>query len=461
MVNGERSLNKLEIERRSGFEQAERLASGQSRVDLRRRYAQAVIKATLIPALLLVDLFKRRAEAEQRFLIWLFFVVFGLTFILGGDAVRHQWRVEEYFSQLPWPYFLDDLWRILTFRVTEYGARDVYNHVISYFFGAILGLPQLYIPFVAAFYGYFFAGSVVLIFRDLTFSRVNYLLIGFVILFLFMQGLAGIQTVRTWTGLWVLVYACLRYYETGQRRYLLLMFTPPLFHFGYFLMTIPAWIVLVYGSRPLLYTSLVAISSFSTLVPTQPMTELMERTERGEASVSSYRVEEQGDRLAQFENRLQQTNWYNAYRRAGIQRWAPIVLVLTLYGSGIYSRGMSTYHRRIFSVGVLTLAFSNSTWFLFAVHNRSLTIASVFILAGFLMARFQPATAKNFRGLPPYYQWGLHLSFLLWFPLLLFNISVTFDRLSLFTFFAPFLVVIDPELNMSVKEALNVLLRRG
>lgn len=430
--------------------------------DLRQKYAQAVIKAISIPALLLVDLMQRRPEKEQRFLIWLFFIVFGVTFVLGGDAVSHQWRVETYFAYLSFNDFLEDLWLIVTFRTTEYGARDLYNHLISYLFGGVLNLPQLYIPFVAAVYGYFFAGSVVLILRHMTLSKLNYVLAGFVLLFLCIQGLQGIQTVRTWTGLWVLVYACLKYYETRKMPYLLLMFTPPLFHFGYWLMAIPAWIVLVYGSRPLLYTVLLALSSFTAFLPTQPVEEFIATTERGAASLQAYSRETQvTNRLARFESGMAQTNWYNAYRQAGLHRWAPIILVLTIYGSGLYSQAMSAFQRRIFSVGVLTLAFSNLMWFVSAVHNRTLTIAAVFILAGFLMARFHPETSKHFRGLPPYYQWGLHLSFLVWFPALLFAISVTFDRLSVFTFFAPFIVLIDPELNMPLKEALRMLLGRG
>ncbi len=462
MVQGEEILNQPQ----AGPEITER-ASGQSTrmkggSDARWRYAGAVVKAFFIPALLLVELCKRRSEREQRFLIWLFFVVFGFTFILGGDAAGHLARVETSFPGMSFQEFLSDLLRILAFQYSEAGTRDVYNHIISFFFGSFLELPQLYIPFVAAFYGYFFAGSVVLIFRHLELSKLNYVLAGFIVIFLFLQGLQGIQTVRTWTGLWVLVYACLKYYETGRRRYLVLMFLPPFIHFGYWIMTIPAWIVLVYGSRPMLYTALVAVSSFTAFLPAEQVKGFLEQTERGAHSVRAYGREEfDVDRIAGFETHRQYTSWYNAYTRAGLQRWGPIVLVLTLYLSGVYSRVMSPFQRRIFSVGVLTLAFSNMTWFLFAMHNRTLTIASVFILAGFLMARLNPVSARGFRRLPPYYQWGVHLSLLFWFPLLLFNLSTTLDRLSIFAFFAPFMVFIDPDLNMSAKAFINILLGRG
>jgi hypothetical protein len=40
----------------------------------------------------------------------------------------------------------------------------------------------------------------------------------------------------------------------------------------------------------------------------------------------------------------------------------------------------------------------------------------------------------------------------------LYNLSILIDYISLFMFVAPFLVWIDPEMNMSVKYALQVLL---
>lgn len=440
-----------------------RSARMRAKADVRWRYGGAMVKAFFVPALLLVELYKRRPESEQRFLIWLFFVVVGFTLVMGGDIVRHQARAEILFEGMTFSEFIDEMMRVLTFQYSELGTRDAYNTIISYLFGGLLGLPQLYVPFVAAFYGFFFAGSVVIVLRHMAISKLNYVLAAFVIIFIFTMDIRGIQTVRTWTGLWVLTFACLKYYETGQHRYLLLMFVPPFIHFGYWMMAIPAWLVLVFGSKPLLYTSLVVVSSFTAVIPAEPVKQLLGQTDRGAHSTRAYGVEDfDRDRVARFEERLETApNWYIAYRQSGLQRWAPTFLVLTLFLSGIYSRVMSSFQKRIFSIGVLTLAFSNMTWFLFAMHNRTLTIASVFILAGFLMARFDPETSKKFRNLPPYYQWGLHVSLLFWFLLLLFNISTTLDRLSVFAFFAPFAVFIDPELNMSVKEFLNMLLGRG
>jgi hypothetical protein len=107
----------------------------------------------------------------------------------------------------------------------------------------------------------------------------------------------------------------------------------------------------------------------------------------------------------------------------------------------------------------LTLAFSNSTWFLYAVTNRSWIIGCAFVLAAFVMVRSDPATkVKLLYTAPPYYRWGLHLSLLLFLPYFLYNLSILIDYISLFMFVAPFVVWIDPEMNMSIKYVLQVLL---
>lgn len=426
------------------------------------RYTKTVILALTAPPLLLIELWQSSSERYKHWIITLLFTIFGSVMIIGvGDGYRHQLMVDYYYTSLGFDQFLEDLWKILTLQITESGARDVYKHVLSYVIGGLLGLPQLFFVAVATVYGYFFAGSVLHVLRHFKWKHSNYVVLGFVFIFLFIKGLDGFYTVRTGTGMWVLVYACLKYYEERRPRYLLLMFAPPLIHFGYFLMAIPAWVVLAFGSRPMIYSVILVMSTFSNFLPTQVMTDPISRTEIGAAKLQGYTVSEQDDSMEEFQRLASQTNLYNAYRKSGLHRWAPAMLAFALIFSGVYLRGMSQYHSRILSVGIVTLAFSNLTWFLFAVHNRTLTIAIIFILAGYLMARLHPTTARSFRGLPPQYQLGLHLSLLLFVPLMMFTVSFLLDRMSIMFLGMPFLAWFYPDLQMSVKEGLNYLLGRG
>ncbi|MGY6555677.1 MAG: hypothetical protein ACXIUM_14260 [Wenzhouxiangella sp.] len=422
----------------------------------------SIVKAALVPGVLLLDLWRARSERQRHWILTIFFIVLGFVAItdVAGDARRMREMVEFRFPQIPFAMFAEDLWRLLTFRNTATGTRDVFMHVTGYFFGSILQLPQLFFPFVAGIYGYFFSGSILHVLRNMQISRLNYVLVGFVGIFLLIRGFDGFFTVRTWTGMWILVYACLKYYEQPKLRYLLLMFIPPLFHHGFFLICIPAWIVLVLGSRPLLYVVIFAISSVTTVIPVDEFTEQIARTERGATALRGYLVDEQRDRVERFEDFRERTNWYNAYRRAGLQRWAPTVLIYTLIAGGLYLGGMTLYQRRIFSIGLLTMAFSNMTWFHFAVHNRTLTVAMVFISAAFLMTRFDPRTQGLFLSRPPWFKWGLHLALVLYLPLALWHASVLSERFGPLALVLPFLVLVNPEINISFKDMINLLLGR-
>lgn len=422
----------------------------------------SVMLAVFIPVSLIASLWMNLSWAQRRWAITLFFTVFGSIMLIGtGDGYVHQQAVENYYSKITLREFLLEMGQILTFQLTPSGAKDVYKHVISYLFGGLLDLPQLFFPFVATVYGYFFGGSMLFVLRNFNLAKANYVLIAFVGVFIFVKGVEGFYSVRTWTGLWMLVYGSLKYFETRRLRYAALMFAPLLVHVAFFILAIPAWIVLVFGSRPSIYASIFLISSVTTVLPVEDTTNVLSGTERGASQVQAYLVDEQKVALEEYENLEGSTIWYNAYRKAGLQRWAPTLLVFVLLFSGVYTRVMTPIQQHIFSIGLLTMALSNSTWFLFALHNRSFTVATVFLLAGFLMARLDPRTGDQFSRLPQYYRWGLHASILFFIPLIMFQISLVLDRSSVFLFGLPFVVWWDPELNMSLKQLLNALLGRS
>jgi hypothetical protein len=259
------------------------------------------------------------------------------------------------------------------------------------------------------------------------------------------------------------MYASLRYYDTKKLKYVGLMFLPLLIHYGYFMMLIPAVIVLLFGNQPKLYATLFVLSSVTTIINPGDIGEIVDvvsTTERGRGAVDSYLVEnpmslqERADWALSMEGR-----WYRDFQFLGIQKWALNVLIYFLLAAGVYFSVMNYRQKTIFSIGLLMLAFSNSTWFLYAVSNRSWIIGCVFILAAFVMARTDPQTQRRLvKGMPPYYRWGLHLSMLLFVPYFLYNLSILFDYISLFMFVTPFLVWVDPDINMSIKYFLQFLL---
>ena len=123
----------------------------------RRQFALSLLTALTVPPLLLVQAWNTRSERYQHLLLTLFVAVFGftMTFQAAGDAVGHLARVNRIYVEMSAYTFLDDFWRILFFQHTASGAKDLYIHVLSYFTGGVLGLPQLFFPIVALIYGYF------------------------------------------------------------------------------------------------------------------------------------------------------------------------------------------------------------------------------------------------------------------------------------------------------------------
>jgi len=420
------------------------------------------------PVFLLVAAWRTNSAKYRHWLLTAFMTMYGATILIqydptgeGADGVRHLLLVYDHYGGMSFAQFMTDLWALLSFQeASDPAIRDAYKHLVSYLTGGLLGAPQLFFVVVAFVYGYFFTGSLLEIFKHMQWRKVNYIVLGFAGLLFLVKNIEGVNTVRTWTGLWILVYACLKYYGGKNPKYIFLMLMPPFIHFGYFLMLIPALVVLLIGNRPKAYALIFLLSSATTIINPGDIVDVVSTTERGAAAASSYFVEEQES----FEERAtrvmqMQTRWWNAFRFLGVQKWALNLLAYTLLAAGVYFVVMSYKQKSLFSIGLLTLAFSNSTWFLYAVSNRSWIIGCVFLLAAFIMTRTDPATGpRMLRSAPGYYAWGVHLSLLLFVPYILYNMSTIIDFISLFMFVAPFLVWIDPEINMSIKYVLQVLL---
>jgi len=427
-----------------------------------------ILASVTAPVFLLLAAWKTSSQRYRHWLLTAFVTMYGATIAIrydptgqGSDGVRHLLLVYDHYVGMSFAQFAEDLWYVLTLQDASHPAiRDPYKHLVSYFVGGVLGQPQFFFTVIAFVYGYFFTGSLLEIFRHVQWRHFNYVILGLAAMLFLVKNIEGVNTVRTWTGLWVLVYACLRYYDTKKARYALMMLLPPFIHFGYFVMVLPALAVLVLGNKPRVYAVIFMLSSVTTFINPGDIVDIVSTTERGAEAVAGYYVEEE----ATFEDRLAYAQnvggrWWNQFRFLGIQKWALNILIYTLLAAGVYFSLMSYRQKSLFSVGLITLALSNSTWFFFAVSNRSWLIGCVFILASFIMTRTNPHTGSGLiKQAPPYYKWGVNLSLLLFFPFFLYNLSTILDYPSVFMFVAPFVVWLEPEMNMSIKYLLQVLL---
>ena len=224
-------------------------------------------------------------------------------------------------------------------------------------------------------------------------------------------------------------------------------------------MAIPAWLVLVVGNRPRLFAILFVASSFTTFFNPGTVTEIIAVTEVGEYSVRGYFREEVATDeqiLAAGQERGQRI--WRTLGQLGIQKWALNAFVFTLLLTGVYFLVMNQSQKTLFSIGLLTITLSNATWYLSAVSNRSWTVGMVFLLAAFLMTRQDPETAFRMPNSSLVYNFGLHLSLLLFIPYFAYNLSVLMDFPSVFLLSLPWMVWVYPEMNISIKEVFRYVL---
>jgi hypothetical protein len=359
---------------------------------------------------------------------------------------------------MPFKQFLYEIFQVLTFQLTDSKAQDLYKHFLSYLCGAVLEMPFLFFPIVALVYGYFFSGSVLEVLKGVKNIKLrsHKLFWSLVILFVLYKNVEGINTVRTWTGLWVLVYACLKYYRTRKLKYLFLMFIPPFIHFGYFALALPAYAVLVLGNRNFTYAVIFVLSSFFSFITPAAVTENLQKIELGENRTAAYSVEEKKNLSERYEAQEDKGNtWYRQLQKLGVQIWAVNILCYTLIFSGVYLKKMTSYQRRLFSIGIMTLALSNMTWFLSAVANRSAIVGVVFVLLALLLYWKNNIKEVQSNRLVTY---GLSLSLFLFIPFYIYKFSDILGYISFYNLLAPFVVWIEPDINMSVREFVKVVI---
>jgi hypothetical protein len=396
----------------------------------------------------------------KRWVLILFITVYGSIIFLhpGTDGYVHQNRVYEQYVNMDFGLFLRYCFDIVVLKTTAV-QTDLYIHFVSFLTGRILGSPNLFFVVVSFVFGYFYSGSLFKVIKLLPGFKYNWLFYGFISIFLVWKSIEGINTVRTWTGLWVLFYAVISFYETKKIKYFLLMLLPPYIHVGYYVMAIPAWLVTVGGSWPKAYSVIFLLSFSFNAVNPQSVTEQFEKTEVGAQKVKGYYVEEKETSEDKLSNSLDRgSTWYKASAKAGVQTWAINILAVILIIRGHYINKMTLIEAKLFGIGILTQALSSFSWFIYALHNRTAVIAGVFILASFIMMAQRGGFNSKDKGLPKLEKYLFTLVFLGLVPFFILKISELGEYLSLFLISLPGLIWIASDINMSIKDGFKALI---
>ena len=414
-----------------------------------------LIAFVISPVLLLWFVFKVPTVKMKRIAITLFCVAYAVTMKLydAADGARHIARVEGYYLNMGFSQFLGELWQIFAFQGTPASVFDPYLHVLAFIAGGILQQPLAFFALAGSVFGWFFSGTVLIALRHVTLTRLNYALVFLVALALLMRGIQDIQAVRMWTGMWIVLFGVFSYCIDKRKSGLITILFAPAVHFAY-LAIVPVVLAALFFRKQRKIIAWVFLATAVLSFDLRPATMVdFESSELLESRASYVKEDSDVSAFSEFASRAQSTSLHNAATRAGIPKIGYSLLAAVILLSG-FTRGLPTRHKDILFVSIAVLAFSNLSFGIPALSGRTTLIAATSLLLAYIFVRtslgqrhFAVAGWQS-----TLYKYGSNTSFLFMFPMLLFALSSLTHIFSMYMFAFPFLAILDPEANLSLKE---------
>lgn len=424
---------------------------------MRNRLLVTTLFMLFSPLLGFYTSFKTNNRTYIKWVAIIFITFYGSLIVFGdsSDGREHREAVVEHYVGLSLSDFIRESIDIITFTTNDEVNEDLYIHTLSFLCGGVLNAPGLFYVFVAFVYGYFLVNSILLVLGRFPGWKGGKFVVIFALAFLVWKNIEGVNTVRTWSGLWVLFYSSISYFQTGKMKYGFLMFAPPLFHVGYFVMAIPAWIVLFLRERKLLYSTVFILSFVFSSATQGTILENLSQLEVGQEKIDGYYRESEGT-IEDTLNVHNDKTWYKKAYELRFHSWSYSIIAAMLIIFGYYFRTMTSIESKLFSIGILNKALSNITWFLSALYERSDVVGGLFVFAAFvLMLNRGVFTGIGRRSLP---QWVMiTTAAILMFPLFVFRLSEWSYLMSVFLAVAPFVAWIAPDINTSFRQLISLI----
>jgi len=341
----------------------------------------ALLITFISPLLGLYYSIKKLDWDQRKWVLIVFITVYGsvMPFLEADDAFRHQQNVYIHYIGIPFDEFLNELWHIITFRPLPGTNVDVYIHVLSYLTGGLLAFPQLFFVIVSFTFGYFYISSLSKIF--MWSKGVEKPLIVSILIFLFViyRSVDNIQTVRTWTGMWVLFDGIVGYFQTKKKKYLILILAAPIVHFVYLPLALVAFLPIITKKVPHRILLVIYFASFFVHMAPRTVIQQLNRTELGQSKVQSYYRKD----LTDWEQKRKGVvvNWYVEYGKVKVLWWGTNALAFTLIIGGFFTRRMRDLEINLFTIGLMMAILANLINFIPAFYSRTMVNAGLYFLA--------------------------------------------------------------------------------
>ena len=429
----------------------------------KRNKGYALILLMISPILGLVYGLRNLDHKGKHLILIIFGLFYGLllTYSEGADAGRYLILVDSY-SNLGWEDFITRFIRILTFN-PEYGTpTDLYVHILCGIVGSMLSSPNLLFAIVGMVYGYFYGSALlkVIDFSNSKLKKISFLTFMLILLFVIHRSFDSMQTIRSWTGMWILFNGVFGYYKTNNKKYLLLIMISPFFHLMYGFIAMPAILAIVFKSLPKsLFIGIYAIS-FIFNVNSLLIVDAASGNDLAEKKLGGYyRVEKDGGTIDPIALRKENSNavWYAKYgKTTSIYTGATFFMIFLILG-GYYSKTiMNNVEYGLMTTALLMATLANFLSFAYAFYSRTMANASVYVLALMVLlvlrGVFKKKTGINYETI------GIWIGIIIFIPKIVYFSSDFLYKTSMLLFVFPFINLFDASLNFSVRDTINLFL---
>ena len=414
------------------------------------------------PILALFNILKLKNNRDITFFGTLFFGMIGSLYIYsdGNDGFKHRFLVEQNYIGMSFNEFLSQSYEILTFNAGE-GTTDFYLHILSFIAGSIFNIPELLHVLAGLILGYFYTKSVLLIIGDNVQQKKNYILMGLIVLLLLIKSITALNSIRMWTGMWVLFYGTYGWAKTKNIKYFIAILFSMIVHFSYVVIIIPVAISYLIRERKRLLV-LIYIISFFTSFGFSYFESFVPKSELFESKQEQYAIDSE-EKAERFEKRYEDAKVINSnksfYSASGQENYVNYSIVgLTILMLFFYLKKESDKNFIfLISVGAGLYAFSNVVAFSPSLQGRTKVIAATFLLAAAIQLYYTLYRYRLSVNARKRFDFGLICFLLSSITMVLYQISFILQGFSFFLLMFPELSWLLGDNDFSLRKALDFL----
>ena len=392
---------------------------------------------------------------QRRWALIILITIFGsiLTFPEAADSYRVQQQAFNY-AGMSFYEFINILKHIVTLNPLSGYPSDVYIHVLSYFSGSIVGLPKLIFVIASFVFGYFYVTALSKILRWNKHNRKSIIFSAVILIFIILRSIDSLQSVRAWTGMWILFNGVFSYLQTHKKRYFWLILAAPLVHFMYFVISLPAIFVIFFKKLSPKIFILIYFSSFFININPVDVINKFKKNNLAEKKISGYYQNGVDPYLSRIEAQ-KNTVWYARFGNRDALIYGGNAFALTLILGGFFNKKrMTKLEMGLFSVGLMMASLANLSNFVFTFYTRTMANAVLYILATVVLLAIRGELLRNNGSKLILTRIMLWISILIFVPKVVYTLANIIYYTSFYMLAAPFLGWL-PDLNVSIREVLG------